>query len=97
MSAGSSPPCACLGELLVDGAAAEAKNNGGGGELGLGLPAHEGLEARAWGSRVGRPGAAAALNSPGRTPWREGHAEDAFSGRTRTAAAQSSPGRGRAR
>jgi hypothetical protein len=42
MPAGSSPPCASLSELLVDGAAAEAENNDGGGELRLGLPAHEG-------------------------------------------------------
>jgi hypothetical protein len=56
MPVGSSPPCASLGEVLDDGAVAEAGNNGGGGELGLGLPAHEGLAARARGSWVGHPG-----------------------------------------
>jgi hypothetical protein len=61
MPAGSSPPCASLGELLVDRAAAEAGNNGGSGKLGLGLPAHEGLAARARGSRVGRPGGGGGL------------------------------------
>jgi hypothetical protein len=61
MPVGSSPPCASLGDLLIDGAAAEAGNNGGSGELWLGLLAHEGLAARARGSRVGRPGGGGGL------------------------------------
>jgi hypothetical protein len=106
----SSPPGTSPGKLLGDEAASAARS-GGGGNLGFRrLAARSGgggnlgfrrLAARRRGGadcsyRTSR-GAAATLNSPGRNPWREGHAEKACFARTRAAAVVSGsrPTRGR--
>jgi hypothetical protein len=90
----SLPPGLSPEQLLVDRAAAEAGNNCSGGELGLGLPAHEGLAARAQVEDPRGGGRLIKAWGPG-LGVRAMQRRRAEVGLAVAAAAQSSPGRGR--